>query len=489
MADVSLIPCAVAVTVAEPAFLLVTSPVVETVTTDESELDQVTVMPVSTLPFASLRVTTNCLVCPTIRTTKDWLIVTDATGILATVMVVVPVFPSAVAVIVAEPVAMPVTSPVAETVTADGFELDQVTVMPVSTLPFASLRVATSCLVPSVIIVADWGLTLTDATATLATVIRAVPVFPLDVAVIVADPGANPVTNPVAETVAIDGLELDQAAVRPVSTVPLASLMVATNCLVCPVATVADCGLTLTDATATLATVMRAVPVFPPDVAVIVADPGANPVTNPVAETVTADGLELDQATVWPVSTVPFASLMVAASCLACPVANVAACGLTVTDATVISATVTRTVPVIPSEFAVMVAEPGAAPVTEPAAETVTADGLELDQITVWPVSTLPVVSLRVTDSCLDCPIATVADCGLTVTDATGVALGAGVRTALEVGTGVALGVGIGVALGVGARMAVGVGAGPLQATNNSTLKLTRKSSPSNTRMVLIVGT
>ena len=404
MADVSLIPCAVAVTVAEPAFLLVTSPVVETVTTDESELDQVTVMPVSTLPFASLRVTTNCLVCPTIRTTKDWLIVTDATGILATVMVVVPVFPSAVAVIVAEPVAMPVTSPVAETVTADGFELDQVTVMPVSTLPFASLRVATSCLVPSVIIVADWGLTLTDATATLATVIRAVPVFPLDVAVIVADPGANPVTNPVAETV-------------------------------------------------------------------------------------TADGLELDQATVWPVSTVPFASLMVAASCLACPVANVAACGLTVTDATVISATVTRTVPVIPSEFAVMVAEPGAAPVTEPAAETVTADGLELDQITVWPVSTLPVVSLRVTDSCLDCPIATVADCGLTVTDATGVALGAGVRTALEVGTGVALGVGIGVALGVGARMAVGVGAGPLQATNNSTLKLTRKSSPSNTRMVLIVGT
>lgn len=60
-------------------------------------------------------------------------------------MVAVPLIPSAVAVIVAEPGAMPVTSPVGKTVATDGLELDQITLGPVSTLPFAPLRVATSC--------------------------------------------------------------------------------------------------------------------------------------------------------------------------------------------------------------------------------------------------------------------------------------------------------------------------------------------------------
>ena len=152
---VALIPSAVAVIVAEPGALPVTSPVAETVATDGLELNQVTVMPASTLPFASLRVLTNCLDCPAIRTNKGGLTVTDATGRSETVMIAVPVFPCAVAVIVAEPGAIPVTSPVVEMVAADGLELDQVTVMPVSTLLFAFRRVPTSCCACPVPNVAD----------------------------------------------------------------------------------------------------------------------------------------------------------------------------------------------------------------------------------------------------------------------------------------------------------------------------------------------
>lgn len=131
-----------------------------------------------------------------------------------------------------------------------------------------------------------------------------------------------------------------------------------------------------------------------------------------------------------------------------------------------------RTVPMAAPEFTVMVAEPGAMPVTNPVAETVTADGLELDQMMVRPVSTLPVTSLSVAVSCRDWPIATVADCGLTVTDAAGVALGAGTEMASGVGDGVALGTGVRVASGTAARVAVGVGEDPLQATSRNAAKV-----------------
>jgi len=242
------------------------------------------------------------------------------------------------------------------------------------------------------------------------TVMRAVPVFPSAVAVMVADPESIPETTPAAETVATDELGLDQVAIRPVSTVPLVSLMVAISCRDCPIATVADWGLTVTEATVASVTVMRAVPVFPSAVAVMVAEPGPATVTNPAAETVAADWLELDQMAVSPVSTLPFASLMVATNCRDCPIATVADWGLTVTDVTVASVTVMRAVPVLPSAVAVMVAYPAAMPVTSPAANTVADDGLELDQVTVSPGSTLPLASVMVAVSCCDCPLASAGD-------------------------------------------------------------------------------
>ena len=72
---------------------------------------------------------------------------TDATGTLVTVTDAAPLFPSLVAVIVAEPGVTPETSPAPFTVATDVLLLDQVTVRPESAAPFASLGVAVSCTV------------------------------------------------------------------------------------------------------------------------------------------------------------------------------------------------------------------------------------------------------------------------------------------------------------------------------------------------------
>src|SRR5438034_1374752 len=151
---------------------------------------------------------------------------------------------------VAAPALTPVTRPLADTVATAVLPLDQVTVRPVSGLPFASFGVAASCTVCPTDTLADVGLTATDATGTLDTVTAAVPLFPSLAAVIVAAPGLTPVTIPLADTVATPLLPLDQVTVRPVSGLPLASFGVAASCTVCPTDTLAEAGLTLTDATA-----------------------------------------------------------------------------------------------------------------------------------------------------------------------------------------------------------------------------------------------
>ena len=138
-------PSEVAVIVAVPHPMPRISPVDETVATDGSELVQVTVRSVISVPVASVRVAVNCRVCPAIKTTRGGLTTTDASGISVTVISPVPVTPPDVAVIVADPRAIPVTNPVSDTVAEDWFELDQVTVIPESTLPVESRRVAISC--------------------------------------------------------------------------------------------------------------------------------------------------------------------------------------------------------------------------------------------------------------------------------------------------------------------------------------------------------
>src|SRR2546429_4578502 len=93
------------------------------------------------------------------------------------------------------------------------------------------------------------GLTVTVAPAPFVTVMADVPLCPSLVAVIVAEPAATPVTNPLAETVPAAALLVAQVTTRPLRAVPLASFGVAVNWVVAPTVTPAALGLTATEAT------------------------------------------------------------------------------------------------------------------------------------------------------------------------------------------------------------------------------------------------
>ena len=246
--------------------------------------------------------------------------VTVAVAAATTVTVAVPVCPSLVAVIVVLPAVVPaVTTPVLDTV-ATAVLLDvQVTVRPVSVVPFASFVVAVNCTVavwPAVSVAVD-GETVTVATGGGLTVIAAVPVLPSLVAVIVAVPWATAVTTPVTLTVATAVLLDVHVMVRPESTLPFASVVVAVSVVVCVGTNVAVDGVTvtvLTGAGAGALTVMADVPVLPSLVAVIVAEPGATAVTTPVVLTVATAGLLELHVITRPESVLPLASFVVAAS-------------------------------------------------------------------------------------------------------------------------------------------------------------------------------
>src|SRR3989442_4655344 len=166
-----------------------------------------------------------------------------------TVMAEVPLCPSLVAVIVAEPAATPLTSPLPLTVAVAVLLLCQVTVRPTSGLPFASLGVAVSWTLLPADTVPDAGVTVTEATGMCTTVMAEVPLFPSLVAVIVAEPAVTPVTSPVPFTPAADGLLLDHVIDRPVRMLPFASFSVVVSCSVWPSLTVADPGVSVTVAT------------------------------------------------------------------------------------------------------------------------------------------------------------------------------------------------------------------------------------------------
>jgi hypothetical protein len=122
------------------------------------------------------------------------------------------------------------------------------------------------------------------------------------VAVIVAVPGATPVTTPLDVTVATVLSLLDQPTMRPVNTFPLASRGVAVSVTVWPGVVVAVAGVTDTLAMGTCRTVTCAEPCLPSTVATMIAVPGASPVTTPSEDTVARAGAPLDQVTVRPVS-------------------------------------------------------------------------------------------------------------------------------------------------------------------------------------------
>ena len=85
-------------------------------------------------------------------------------GTPPTVIAAVPLFPSPLAVIVAEPTPIPVTNPLGETVATLGALEAQLTVRPLSSLPAASFKLVANWVVAPTSTVAVVGVTLTVAT-------------------------------------------------------------------------------------------------------------------------------------------------------------------------------------------------------------------------------------------------------------------------------------------------------------------------------------
>ena len=117
-----------------------------------------------------------------------------------------------------------------------------------------------------------------------------------------------------------------------------------------------------------------------------VAEPAATPVTTPFELTVAADALFVDQLIVWPVITLPCASLTVAVRATVAPTFIDVADGDTVTVVTTgggggAAVTVRLELPDFPDDVAVIVAEPAATPVATPADDTVAADALFVDHV------------------------------------------------------------------------------------------------------------
>jgi hypothetical protein len=209
-----------------------------------------------------------------------------------------------------------VTRPELLTVATALFELLQVIVRPVSTLPVASFNTAVAWVVCPTVRLPEPNDTLTEATVTSVTVRLACPETPPLVATMFALPAPIAVTTPVLLTVATAVFELAHVTVRPVNTLPPVSFNTAVACVVSPTVRLPEANDTLTEATGTTVTVRLACPVTPSLVATMLALPVPTAVTTPVLFTVATAMFELLQLIVRPVSTLPMASFSTAVACV-----------------------------------------------------------------------------------------------------------------------------------------------------------------------------
>jgi len=229
-------PSTVALIATVPAATAVMSPVADTVAILGAELDQVAVRPVSGVPLLSFGTAVACVVWLIESVVTGAVTATDAggsTGAAVTLSASVPLLPSLVAVMTADPAPTAVTCPDGDAVAIDVLELDQAIVRPVSVLPDASFRVtAIACDCPATI-EAEGALSDTLATGCVEPVTTRVAELdtPSLVALMLTEPAAIADTTPEADTVASAGAPLLHVMVRPVTTLPAASRVTATACV------------------------------------------------------------------------------------------------------------------------------------------------------------------------------------------------------------------------------------------------------------------
>jgi len=297
--------------------------------------------------------------------------VTEATGSADTVMVAVCVAgvacpgELAVTVSVVVPAVTPDTTPLVLTVAIAGSAVLQLIVRPVAESGVVPEKSEAETVVwPLLGTVTGEGVSTTLVTGAYVTLTVLVPAgdepptpAPLAVAVIVTGVplgvGAIAVTTPLCETAAkVLSLD-DQTIVRPTSGVPVPSSAVAVSVVDPPSTTDALEGVTTTEATGIAETETLAAPEMPSIVAEMVAVPTPTAVTRPLfVPTVAIVALLVDHTVVRPVSTLPIESRGVAVSCTVPPMLSDAVGGVTVTDATGTSETLTVAIPDTPSTVA-----------------------------------------------------------------------------------------------------------------------------------------
>jgi hypothetical protein len=226
-----LFPSLVAVIVAVPAPTPVIRPAEDTDAIALLLDPHVTTRPVTTVPFRSFRVIDGVAVCATKSGRLGGESVTLPTGTAVTVTVDDPLFPSAVAVIVAVPGATPVTTPEDDTVAVAALLVVHATGRSVTTVPFASFTVAVNDVVWPCTTLGVGGATVTVPTGTGVTFTTIVPLFPSLVAVTVAEPIVTPVATPADDTLTLP-LLLAHVTTRPVRTLPAASFRIGARVVV-----------------------------------------------------------------------------------------------------------------------------------------------------------------------------------------------------------------------------------------------------------------
>jgi hypothetical protein len=221
---------------------------------------------------------------PVVTDAEPSVTLTDATGAAlgaVTVIAELPLWPSQVAVIVAEPALTAVTLPVPETVATAVFDEIHEIERPLSALPDASLTVAASWKVAPPESEAEFGETVTVATGTAVTVRLAAPVTPSLAAEMLAVPAATVVTRPTSETRATFVFELVHVIARFATTVPLASRTVAEAWVVWPATTEDAARATMIEPTGTSLTLTDASPETPSVLAETDVLPRRTPRTTP----------------------------------------------------------------------------------------------------------------------------------------------------------------------------------------------------------------
>jgi len=164
------------------------------------------------------------------------------------------------------------------------------------------------------------AVTVTEATTADVVTSVALAVLPSTLPVIDTVPAPTAVTTPRFETVAMLVFELLHVTVRPVSTLPDASVATAVACAVLPTGIVDLSSTTLRLAIVDPPTVSVAEPETPSTVAVILVVPVSTAAIRPSEETVATDGLALAHVTVLPEIWWPAESYAIAAACVVCPI-------------------------------------------------------------------------------------------------------------------------------------------------------------------------